>query len=471
MCLGLRLDAHVAFHETRSGTDVCSNPIRVPSSKVSKELPVPQASRRVYTTTTTQIYEAWPSTAPEAPSTTRYASGLLGLSLTKGGPIKDFRLKMRLGEYAGSPLQVSETSLITQPLHATSKSKDFFAFGQWRRGQRRTLKGTSIYLPVASDPGAPIASVANTAALTRLSKRISDEMTTFQGGVFAGEIKETVHMIRHPLQALRSGLIGHLQLVAKRAKRIRKVKNMAKMVAATWLETSYGLRPLLADIDDASDVLAQFLVNPRSREFKTLTAYGSDERAVDERITNVNMSFAGTIWAHVVRKRTYTVKYLACIGVQSSVRPQAFQKVGITFANFVPTLYELIPYSFVVDYFSNFGDIVSGLANLSANVRWVMRWDIDEDIEEGFPYQIPLQPNSGVAYQTCSGGYQRFGKRTINRGLYQGSLIPDFRFEIPGTSSLKWANLAALTAQLVLTRSIVQTPVRNRLTLLRKGQF
>jgi hypothetical protein len=394
-------------------------------------------------------------------------------SLTKDGPISGYKRLIKLGRFAGSSLVWDGVNIAASPSYAKG-SHGFYLHNPslsntWRSTQGNPLTGFGV-----GQPSAPSASVANTSALTSLTKRLSTELTTFQGGVFVGELKETIHLLRHPLQGLRQGLMRHLDLVAKRGRRIRKVLNMKRMVAETWLETSFGLKPLLSDIDDAADAMAQFIVDPTRQEFKTLTAKGYSETANDAELTLIGMSSFShyDVAVHPVRRRSETVKYLACIGVSPSVRACAFQKVGLNFASFVPTLWELIPYSFVVDYFTNVGDVIQGLANCTSDVRWVMKWAITEDREEAKNFY--LRPTWDPQYpptQEFRSGSFTISKKTIVRSQYLGSLVPSFRWEIPGETSLKWANLVALTALLGSTRRIVQQPARNKLILLRKGTF
>jgi len=391
-----------------------------------------------------------------------------------GGPVQDWKTKVSLGDYAGSSLFWDGTTMSAEPYYVTESFPAKIPASPALETVHSMCRGIPYNsVGAIGNPGAPSTSIANTSALTSLTKRLSSELTSFQGGVFVGEIKETIHLIRHPLDGLRRGLSKHLDLVAKRGKRIRKLSNMKSMIAETWLETSFGVKPLLADIDDAAKVLADFVTDPKSREFKTLTAKGSHQTARDAELLNcAGVLYSAFINAHALRTRSSTVKYLTCIGVSPSVRPFALQKIGVNFANFVPTLWELIPYSFVVDYFTNVGDIINGLANLTANVLWTIKWTIVEDVfEVNNFYLTPTANEPFVGTRFFKSGKIRVAGRNILREKYSGSLIPDFRWEIPGESSLKWANLTALGVQLASTRRIVSTPERVRLTLLRKGTF
>lgn len=390
-------------------------------------------------------------------------------SIVKGGPIKNYKRLISLGLFAGTTLNASArfrrtVDVFVAGYHGAEPGFPALNYAlSEARGMPDFLPGNAL-----SDPSL---SNADTAALTRLAQRISDTQTTFQGGVFVGEIREAIHLVRHPLSSIQQALVGHLKLVAKRAKRIRHVRVMKKMVSQSWLELQFGIKPLLADIDDGAKALAEFVNDDRRREFKTLNAFGSDETANNQsNVLCTSASGYALAYANVRRHKTTTVKYLVCLGVTPSVRSCAFGKFGISFSNFVPTLWELIPFSFVADYFTNIGDVIQGLANITVNPRWVMRWVITEDKEEATNFNLGSSVNPHIT-QVCSGGYSSVVTRSVSRAPFVGSLVPDFRFEVPGMSSLKWANLAALSAQLALTRRVVQTPAKNKLFLLRKGTF
>jgi len=390
-------------------------------------------------------------------------------SIVKGGPIKNYKKLISYGLFAGTTLTASSRFRRTSDVFLAgyrganaSYPALNFAWSE-ARGMPDFLPGNAL-----SDPSL---SKADTAALTRLAQKTSDTQTTFQGGVFVGEIREAIHLVRHPLQSLGQALVGHLKLVAKRAKRIRHMKVMSKMVTQSWLEFQFGVKPLLADIDDGAKALSEFVADDRRREFKTFSVHASDESANNSsNVLCTSASGYALAYANVRRHKTTTVKYLVCIGITPSVRSCAFGKFGISFSNFVPTLWELVPFSFVADYFTNIGDVIQGLANITVNPRWVMRWIITEDKEEATNFNLGTSVNPQIT-QVCSGGYSSVVTRTVSRVPYVGSLVPDFRFEVPGMASLKWANLAALSAQLALTRRVVQTPRQSKLFLLRKGTF
>jgi hypothetical protein len=402
---------------------------------------------------------------------TTFFNGVYPTELTKGGPVWNYRQKIKRGEYAGSNLTVSDRLYKFRSLHARGVLKKTIML-PGEIPAVYTIDG----MPILSGPAVSVSSLSNadSKALTKLAKKTNELLTTFQGGVFVGELAQTIRQIRHPAEALRRGFSSYLRDVAKRGRKIKKVRDMQRMVTGTYLEYTFGWQPLVNDLDAGAEILAELITDTRNRDVKTIKVAGSDHQAKEDSdwAAIISNSSPCVVEARGMRTHTSTVKYLACYLLEPSTRKSVMTKIGLNLANFVPTLWELVPWSFVVDYFTNIGDCLTGLANCSAHPSWVMKWNIVEDVYEvkNFRMRTPLDPANTVS-QSLKPGYFSSNQRSISRSAYIGSLLPPLRFEIPGESSRKWINLAALGVQLALTRGVTTKPERLRLTLLRKGTF
>lgn len=119
-----------------------------------------------------------------------------------------------------------------------------------------------------------------------------------------------------------------------------------------WLEYSYGWKPLVQDIFEASQVLS----NP-----------GKDlwiqESSSNQFITDLVSSNVGTPWDHnVIDTNSVSLKVYARVGaVVSCDNPnlQAAKNAGLT--NPLAWAWELIPFSFVVDWFYGVGNFIESL--------------------------------------------------------------------------------------------------------------
>lgn len=137
-----------------------------------------------------------------------------------------------------------------------------------------------------------------------------------------------------------------------------------KTVHSTWLEYQYGWMPLMMEVKGAAEFLAQHAMG-RPQRF-TVSATTTDK-------TDVAETGALEGWDSMGRRITYTRQCNVRIWCEvSNLHLSQLQQLGIT----NPLLYawEIIPYSFVFDWFCSVGDFLTGLSALHGiNVRRSMR--------------------------------------------------------------------------------------------------
>jgi hypothetical protein len=326
-----------------------------------------------------------------------------------------------------------------------------------RWGDIFRLQGTFATPPVCQ---ASVEEADNAARMSYFNRCYSVE-SRFQGGTFAGELRETLRMIRNPAAALRQGVSRYLDSVVKRSRRARTKRDVLKAVSGTWLEYQYGWRPLFSDIDEGIRALAQ--LNRQRNPFEMVVATG--EAKAFSQVAGFN---AGTISAvgvrrRFVRKDTATVTYRGNVFCANSA-PNASYLLGLRPRDFLPTVWNLIPYSFLVDYFTNIGGVISAASYASSRTAWTSKT---------VRLQCSVYPE-GVCRMD---GPSNDGLYTYQRGGSVGSAelswteferipsvsvdIPSLEFRIPGVGSLKWANIAALGAQFFTSRKQVSSHYRN----------
>lgn len=306
----------------------------------------------------------------------------------------------------------------------------------------------------------------------KLFQELKDKKNAFQGMTFLGELAETVHMLRKPLSGVRKGLGDYLDTVKKRARK-SSVPSMNKMIADTWLEKSYGWAPMLADIGNAGEALSRQLDRYESlyqrfsvlvetdRWDPTWTTYNSSA-------PYLNLDGWFTYW-EVRHGRRSSVKYYGQVYTAAMNTKKALRENwGFTLNDFVPTMWELIPYSFLVDYFSNVGDILNAASTYTGDVAWIA---IGEKVTatsqsrlKSYTFTPPSPAKSGtLKYKLLIPNLLETEYQTLfrsNTSIPTVNPFSDFRLKVPGAGSAKWLNIAALLTSAKSTQKVLKSLVR-----------
>lgn len=127
-----------------------------------------------------------------------------------------------------------------------------------------------------------------------------------------------------------------------RAVRTIHVNNSEDFLAKSWLEFSYGWRPLLKDVYDTSEAVASLMVD---NDFKMQIASGNGE----ETFLNGSRSYNpdGTFWLE--RQESYQESVNVVVHFRLEAPPPVYVALGLN--NPALVAWELLPFSFVVDWF------------------------------------------------------------------------------------------------------------------------
>lgn len=300
--------------------------------------------------------------------------------------------------------------------------------------------------------------VVRVKASSKFLKRLKEVDTQFQGGVFFGEIAPTLRMLVRPFGTLRDGLKGYFS-AAKRRVRLNR-PNWRSVLRDTWLEYSFGWQPLLADIKDASLAAINLYTDIRRRR---ISAVVTEEYELPTSVVRgylENLMVYDVYFSNYVQ---YSVKYYGGIvplpnsdlGIPSLKRIADASSFNL--AAFIPTLWELIPYSFLIDYFSNIGQVLEAYSTDTSQLQYVsmveqrisgqkIRWDYLH--QKTYDYVVGLPPYLPAPYETVAltrGVGSTYGSRHKNilRWAYGSLTYPGLEFRLP-MSAKQFANMGAL---------------------------
>lgn len=126
-------------------------------------------------------------------------------------------------------------------------------------------------------------------------------------------------------------------------------------VANLWLMYRYGIRPLVSSLIDINDALQVAIENRKTRE----TVHGQATSSSTS-FSTVSYSNSGYTWS--IRKSITETINVRAVSIDEIVQDMAHD-LGFDRASLLQLPWNLIPYSFVADWFVNFGEYIGALAN------------------------------------------------------------------------------------------------------------
>lgn len=275
-------------------------------------------------------------------------------------------------------------------------------------------------------------------AKNQLLERIHDQDVNV-AQAFA-ERRQTVGMIADAAVrlggAIRAAKRGNLLKASKML--FPDGKNPSKQLANDWLVLQYGIKPLISDVEGMAVHLAKM-------QFKlpTLKSVAHKEAKKTQVFHTQPTTLAGAGSVTIVVEKKTTVKYVAEYEIQHPT-VSAFSKLGLT--NPAQLAWELIPFSFVVDWFLPIGDYLTNLSS-GEGIKLTNHY---KTITKSCTVTVIGQYNGDAGGWRYSGTpfSQRFKKFTMTREILTAlPSVPLPQFKDP-VSAGHIANAVALLRQL-----------------------
>jgi hypothetical protein len=305
---------------------------------------------------------------------------------------------------------------------------------------RRVIEdsGLSMAPPVHSD-------YARQLAIGDFIGKCKETQHAFGAGEFLGELKETIRFLGNPLTAFRRYTSNYYRRMQGRATWVGTRQSKRKRIASAWLAYRFGVMPILSDLDSAMLELAQLTVGRppslpvRGKSFESsatvqqsVSTYWDLESTWDRCETTRSVT--------TIRGRVDLNMPTQVIWTPGTIR---------VFEEFIPTLWECMPWSWAFDYFSNIGDIISALTYLETNVLWANMTQRSEKVHESkLSFKLVNQAPWAGWVLISSQGCDATTSLTVwdRTRISPASLVPSLVFKTPFGKPLKMANLiAALT--------------------------
>jgi hypothetical protein len=299
-------------------------------------------------------------------------------------------------------------------------------------------------------PTSDVVNSVTARAIARFLDRIDSARSSFEAGQDIGEVRETLHSIIHPLSSARDLALGYLGKLRKlNRKTLRNKVSLQKAIADTYLEFRFGWDPLAADIGQGIASLTNNVNHvdtiPVSAS-ASLPYYGS---SVKWRALGGN-PFLGAIDTSICKTTgIYQVRYKGAVrtGAVNGKIP-LLQNLQLDIPHFVPTLWDLLPYSWIADYFANIGDIIRAASFRYADLTWgvvttrkeaLADFSLNLKVDDSYNRNLFRLVNFSSSPCNPSSSSITFSRARLT----PSDLIPPFVFNIPLTAR-PWENMTAL---------------------------
>lgn len=394
--------------------------------------------------------------------------------IKQGSSVDNWKQKIASHEDASSPYERWICKLTFS--HGNSHARFHYGpdsdvtHGQWI--EHGPLAGLADFFVPSGQPE-PDWGALSTTSRNLLNVKFLNELrgthTTFSGGEFLGEIRETLHGIRHPAMALRKGLASYLNAVKKRCSgisrryaRSERSRALNRVIAGTWLEYKYQWRTLKQDIKEAGNAYNDLFDDAAGLHPMTKVMAKVDDSRNDQG-WGTKIYRPGNFWHVWTDSNPHRVVTGRMLGLLDTtvLQPVRFDtRLGISPRDWIPTCWNLLPYSFVADYFVNISDCLSaagtstvGLKVLVLTTRTKRLYEASAKMDE--PMTRVALAAAGVQVDSLDGTASKMSYDTSY--WVRHVLDPrDDLWVVPVVQlpklGIKWVNMAALAAQVAETK-------------------
>jgi len=275
---------------------------------------------------------------------------------TTGYENKDYKVQIANMQNASTAYSTIYYEILREGIaRTTNKKYDSFAKCDFDYYGYRECHPFTGHLPVPTDDA------LRDAALGKLKKALSKDVARFEGLVNIGELTE----LRSTIKAIAQSLTNILRTLVDIKYAIRHMspahaRNAVARASDLWLAWSFGIKPMLGQAEALGQALGAYYSDPRSERY-----YGKAEKKWMTHQKNLGSLAIGahTACQHNLRvEHSLSYKYDAGVKIlidSANDYASIDKQFGLQFGDIVPAMWELTPYSWVFDYFVNFGEFLS----------------------------------------------------------------------------------------------------------------
>lgn len=303
---------------------------------------------------------------------------------------------------------------------------------------------------------------AEAAALTGAYNKIRSEYQRLNAAASVAEFGDVIRQFGKPFDAIVDLTNRHLNRLAlerrglKGSTTFKRIK-YAEIVASSILEYTFGLSPLISDTKKIAEALARFNSEAKEqyRSRSKIVSKGSD-KVVTTAVSNIapgsgQVSFQGNTVKTTESGVCYTVGLNTSHIADFNSNDRLIQLCGFEPRDWIPAAWEVVPWSWLVDYFTNVGDILNAGATSTSGVSWIIRSQkLQTTLSRRARFDLVttnrfLPANVRISEVSGDGTFQYDIVRTsLTRTLPSSLGVPPLVFEHPFNNVGKLINMASV---------------------------
>lgn len=308
-------------------------------------------------------------------------------STRSGTKVDNWKEKIRKGENATSDYSLTGVRVILgKPYELTARFKQFPPDGAGDQAIRIYGYPSIEKIEVVNDHLSVNTSEAEAMALSKTYKKVQSEWQHMNSPAIIAEFLDVIRQFGKPAEALVDLTNRRLNRLAlerrglKGSTSFKKVK-YAEIVASTWLEYSFGLAPLISDSMAAAETLARWQLEKELPQLrKKMQSRGLSQNATVftgatgvSPIAGIPTTMRGSIKKVTKHRVQYTLGLAGEITADYGSNDRLIQLLGFDHANWVPAIWEAVPWSWLVDYFTNVQQILDASVTNTGRIKWISK--------------------------------------------------------------------------------------------------
>jgi len=370
-------------------------------------------------------------------------------SVTYGNNLPDWKARIREGRNASTLLQGTRTlRYVSSGTARMKQASGTVYFDGPLMAQHCVDNGVACSSATISK--------ATTDAAVAFTKHFRKNTEQWRSGEFLGTIVQTARLVHEPALLLRRGIDGLYHDVLKALRKAGGVgipaallrRRQREAVAEAWLVWSYGIMPTVQDLNDACTAARALASNQHNFDLIRLKGEGHAEATLnsggDLTTNTANLGDIGLGYSRMdIEVANVTYRGAWKVGTASGELPVP-QHFGLKWNEVIPTAYQLLPWSFFYDYFSNLGDVLDAWNVALVDFAWLNRTTRSRRTAMFSDNYLRSPKPSFVQELDVRGGRAKVHRYDVLREPMASLLDARFRIDLQIPSLKRLLNIAAL---------------------------